>query len=146
MPAASWRCGDTTTTTSGRIHRLATGPRPKRAGRLSNLRAPRPARLPNPIQTNINPKDSRYERGTNGGQVSELPEPLNCACSAGDPDGNLWKSCVLLCLPDSCRCLLVAFLIFDGLLDKNFELCPPQALQASSFCHCTKFPNFTANP
>jgi hypothetical protein len=39
---------------------------------LSNLWAPRPARLPNPKLTTINPKDSRYERGTAGGQVSPL--------------------------------------------------------------------------
>ena len=35
---------------------------------LSNLRAPRLARLSNPKPTAINPKDSRYERGTTGGQ------------------------------------------------------------------------------
>jgi hypothetical protein len=40
-----------------------------RAERLSNLRAPRPARLPNPKPTTINLKGSRYERGTTGGQV-----------------------------------------------------------------------------
>lgn len=32
--------------------------------------APRPARLPNPKPTTINPKDSRYERGTTGGQIT----------------------------------------------------------------------------
>ncbi|TCP58358.1 hypothetical protein EV663_1355, partial [Rhodovulum bhavnagarense] len=31
--------------------------------------APRPARLSNPKPNTINPKDSRYERGTTGGQV-----------------------------------------------------------------------------
>jgi hypothetical protein len=36
---------------------------------LSNLRALRPARLPNPKLTTTKPKDSRYERGTTGGQV-----------------------------------------------------------------------------
>jgi len=36
---------------------------------LSYLMATRPARLPNPKPTTINPKDSRYERGTTGGQV-----------------------------------------------------------------------------
>ena len=41
----------------------------KRAGRLSNRQAPRQARLPTPKPTTINPKDSRYERGTTGGQV-----------------------------------------------------------------------------
>ena len=55
---------------SGRTPRWATRPPQKRAGRLSNLRAPRPARLPNPKPTTINPKDSRYDRGTTGGQVS----------------------------------------------------------------------------
>src|SRR5690606_20255840 len=69
MPAESWPCGATTTTTSGRIPHWAIGVQQKRAGRLSNLRAPRPARLPNPKPTTINPKDSRYERGTTGGQV-----------------------------------------------------------------------------
>ncbi|WP_208394390.1 hypothetical protein, partial [Pseudochelatococcus lubricantis] len=33
--------------------------------------APRPARLPNPKPTTIKPKDSRYERGTTGGQVTD---------------------------------------------------------------------------
>ena len=56
--------------TSGRTPRLATRPRQNRAGRLSNLKAPCPARLPNPKPTTINPKDSRYERGTTGGQVT----------------------------------------------------------------------------
>ncbi|MEY8827536.1 hypothetical protein AB9K34_03830, partial [Sedimentitalea sp. XS_ASV28] len=44
----------------------------KRAERLSNLRAPRPARLPKPkpMIIKIKPADSRYERGTEGGQVS----------------------------------------------------------------------------
>ena len=67
MPAASWPSGATTTTTSGRIPRWATRPPQKRAGRLSNLMAPRPARLPHPKPTTIKPKDSRYERGTTGG-------------------------------------------------------------------------------
>src|SRR5690606_17120037 len=69
MPAANWPSGATTTTTSGRIPRWPTRRQQKRAGRLSNLRAPRPARLPNSKPTTINPKDSRYERGTTGGQV-----------------------------------------------------------------------------
>src|SRR5690606_35398146 len=67
MPAESWPCGATTTTTSGRIPHWAIGVQQKRAGRLSNLRAPRPARLPHPKPTTINPKDVRYERGTTGG-------------------------------------------------------------------------------
>ncbi|WP_323042713.1 transposase [Gemmobacter sp.] len=37
---------------------------------MSTLRAPPPARLPNPKPTTIKPKDSRYERGTTGGQVT----------------------------------------------------------------------------
>ena len=68
-PAASWPYGATTTTTSGRIPLWATRPQQKRAGRLSYLIATRPARLSNPKPTTINPKDSRYERGTTGGQV-----------------------------------------------------------------------------
>ena len=45
--------------------------RSKRAERWSNLRAPRPARLPRTANTTtkIQPADSRYERGTSGGQV-----------------------------------------------------------------------------
>ena len=45
----------------------------------ANLRAPRPARLPKPKTTTINPKDSRYERGTTGGQVtsSEISRGLS---------------------------------------------------------------------
>jgi hypothetical protein len=78
MPAASWPSGATTTTTSGRIPRWATRPRQKRAGRLSNPRAPRPPRLPHPKPTTINPKDSRHERGTTGGQVKCI-----CACDIG---------------------------------------------------------------
>src|SRR5690606_38617669 len=85
MPAESWPCGATTTTTSGRIPHWAIGVQQKRAGRLSNLRAPRPARLPNPKPTTINPKDSRYERGTNGGQVTGIE---NCG-----EDGHGVASC-----------------------------------------------------
>ena len=58
-----------TTTTSGRIPRLGTKPRQKHAGRLSNLSAPHPARLPNPKPTTINKPDSRDDRETTGGQV-----------------------------------------------------------------------------
>ncbi len=46
----------------GRTHRSGTKRRQKRAGRLSNLRAPRPARSPNP-QTLI------MNEGPAGGQV-----------------------------------------------------------------------------
>ena len=70
MPAARWPSGAMTTTMSGRIPRWATRPRQKRAGRSSYLMATRPTRLPNPKPMPINPKDSRYERGTTGGQVS----------------------------------------------------------------------------
>jgi hypothetical protein len=38
---------------------------------LSYLMAPRPARLPHLKPTTIKPKDSRYDRGTTGGQVSK---------------------------------------------------------------------------
>ena len=56
---------------SGRIRRSETRRHCKRAERLSNLRAPRPARLPKPkpMIIKIKPADSRYERGTEGGQV-----------------------------------------------------------------------------
>jgi hypothetical protein len=63
------------TTPSGRTHRSETRRRCKRAECLSNLRAPPPARLPgatNPA-TRIQPADSRYERGTSGGQVKIRP-------------------------------------------------------------------------
>ena len=48
---------------AGRTHRLGTKHRQKRAGRLSNLRAPRPARLPkpNPKTMKTRPANSRYE-------------------------------------------------------------------------------------
>jgi hypothetical protein len=36
------------------------------------LKAPRPARLPDPKPPTIKPKDSRYERGTTGGQVMTI--------------------------------------------------------------------------
>jgi len=42
---------------------------PPRAERLMYLRAPHTVRLPKPKTTTINPKDSRYERGTTGGQA-----------------------------------------------------------------------------
>ena len=72
---AIWRYGDMTTTPSGRIRRSETRRHCKRAERLSNLRAPRPARLPKPkpMINKFKPADSRYERGTQGGQVSFLP-------------------------------------------------------------------------
>lgn len=71
MPGENWRYGDMTTTPSGRIRRSETRRHCKRAERLSNLRAPRPARLPQPkpMIIKIKPADSRYERGTTGGQV-----------------------------------------------------------------------------
>jgi hypothetical protein len=70
-PDKNWPSGDMTTITSHPTHRSPTKPRQKRAGRLSYLMAPRPARLPNPKPTTINPKDSRYERGTTGGGRSK---------------------------------------------------------------------------
>ena len=66
-PARRWPSGATIITISGRIHRWGTKPPRKRAGRLSNLRALRPARLRHPKSTTIKPADSRYERGTTGG-------------------------------------------------------------------------------
>src|SRR6056297_2587090 len=72
MPGESWRYGDMTTMPSGRIRHSETRRHCKRAERLSNLRAPRPARLPKPkpMIIKIKPADSRYERGTDGGQVT----------------------------------------------------------------------------
>ena len=84
MPAKSWLCGATTTTTFGRIPRSGTKPRSEHAGCLSNLRAPHPARLPKPKPTTINLPDSRYERGTTGGQVNRS---INIFLLDGDPNG-----------------------------------------------------------
>jgi hypothetical protein len=82
MPAARWLSGATITTTSGRISRWATKPPPKRVGHLSNLTAPRPTRLPPPKPTTIKSKDSRYERGTTGGQVTSF---TNAPASSSQP-------------------------------------------------------------
>ena len=68
-PAARWPSGATITTMSGPTHRWETNPQQKRAGRLNYLKPPHPTRLPHPKPPNIKPKDSRYERGTTGGQV-----------------------------------------------------------------------------
>src|SRR6056297_3548414 len=78
MLARSWRFGATTTTTLDRTHRSEIKHLQKRAGRLSNLRAPRPARLPKLTTKNMKtrPADSRYERGSLGGQVITLKAHL----------------------------------------------------------------------
>src|SRR6056297_1204621 len=72
MLAGSWRFGATTTTTLDRTHRSEIKHPQKRAGRLRNLRAPRPAPLPNPTTKimKTRPADSRYERGSLGGEVN----------------------------------------------------------------------------
>jgi putative transposase len=59
----SLRDDATTTTTLDRTHRSEIKHLQKRAGRLSNLRAPRPARLPNHTRKimKTRPADSRYE-------------------------------------------------------------------------------------
>ncbi|WP_207209961.1 hypothetical protein, partial [Tropicimonas sp. IMCC6043] len=56
-----------------------------RAGRLSNLRAPRPARLPSSKPSNMKtrPADSRYERGNSGGQVTSS-KPRNMKTRPAD--------------------------------------------------------------
>ncbi len=87
MPAESWPFGATTTTMSGRIPRWATKRPQKRAGRSSNFTAPRPARLPHPKTTTINPKDSRYERGTTGRQVTPRIQTGPGRNHAGGPAG-----------------------------------------------------------
>ena len=73
MPGESWRYGDMTTTPSGRIRRSEARRHCKRAERLRNLRAPRPARLPKPkpMIIKIKPADSRYEQATIGGGRSQ---------------------------------------------------------------------------
>jgi len=65
---ALWRYD---TITSDRTHRSATKRPQNRAERLSNLRAPRPARLPSQTTENMKnrPADSRYEQGSLRGQV-----------------------------------------------------------------------------
>lgn len=71
MPDASWPFGHTTAAPSGHIPRSSTRRHCKLAGRQSYLRATPPARsrqLTNP-NTKIIPVDSRYDRGTTGGQV-----------------------------------------------------------------------------
>jgi putative transposase len=70
MPGASLRCGATTTTTSDRTHPWGTERRHKRAGRSCKMEASHPARLCRRASTDIKPADSRYDRGTNGGQVT----------------------------------------------------------------------------
>jgi len=65
VPAEHWCSGDLTTATSGRT-RLSQTKIPtevNRAGHLSNLRAPRPARLPKITTTNMKTRtaDSRFE-------------------------------------------------------------------------------------
>ena len=65
----NWPCGATITTTSGRTRRSATARQFKRVGRLSWLGAPRPTRLNWQRSHHIKSADSRYDRGTTGGQV-----------------------------------------------------------------------------
>ena len=88
-PGTSWRSGATITTPSDRTRLWETRRRSKRAGRLSNLRAPRPARLPRTTSqnTNLKPADSRYERGTGRGQVTSLRCPRGPKVVAGRPWG-----------------------------------------------------------
>jgi len=69
---ASWRSGDTTTTMSDHT-RCSEIKRPqKRAERLSNLRAPRSARLPKTTMKNMKnrPENSHCKCGSLGAQVS----------------------------------------------------------------------------
>lgn len=76
-PGASWRSGATTTTPSDRTRRWEARHRSKRAGRLSNLRAPDPARLPRATAqpTNLKPADSHMIEGPEGGQVTSCSVP-----------------------------------------------------------------------
>lgn len=79
----SWCCGATVTIMSGRNHRFVTKNSPKRLQRLSNLRAPRRARLPNTKTTTFHPKDSRYKRMvTGGGQVTMRDRLALLQCNA----------------------------------------------------------------
>jgi hypothetical protein len=59
------------TTTSGRTRRWETEHRHKRAGRACKMEASHPARLCRWDSTNTKPVDSRYDRGTSGGQIME---------------------------------------------------------------------------
>jgi len=55
--------------TSGRTHPWRTEHRRKRVGRSCKIEAAHPARLGRCRSANIKPADSRYDRGTSGGQV-----------------------------------------------------------------------------
>ena len=79
-PGASWLSGATATTTSGRTRRWGTERRHKRAGRSCRMEASHPARLCPRACPNIRPADSRYDRGTNGGQVTAGSRSATCAC------------------------------------------------------------------
>ncbi len=83
MLGANWPSGVTTTTTSGRIPRWATCHRQKRAGRSGYLMATRPAHLPSPKPMPVHPKDSCYERGTTGGQVTIVGRSSFCGAYIG---------------------------------------------------------------
>src|SRR5690606_34646871 len=127
MPAESWPCGATITTTSGRIPHWAIGVQQKRAGRLSNLRAPRPARLPNPKPTTINPKDSRYERGTNGGQVTSCGLACGVQYLVGQPSrqfGHVVEGGAVASHAGSCRAQLDDEVAHLGLRHRCFHHVP----------------------
>ena len=87
MPAAGSPKSARTTTSSGHTFHSATTHPQKRPGRLSNLMAPRRALLPRPKPTTFKPKDSRYERGTTGGQVTFKPN--GSLCERGTSRGRL---------------------------------------------------------
>ena len=66
---------------SDRTHRWATKPRQKRTRRLNDPRATRQTRLPHAKLTTIKPKDTRYDQGTTGWQVTA------CLIAAARPGG-----------------------------------------------------------
>ena len=69
-PAGSWPSGATTTTMFGPTLRWEIERLHKRVGRSCRTIASRPARLCRRAWRNIQPQDSRYDRGTAGGQVN----------------------------------------------------------------------------
>lgn len=71
-PAGSWPSGATTTTMFAPTHRWEIERLHKRVGRSCRTIASRPARLCRRAYRNIQPQDSRYDRGTAGGQVTCL--------------------------------------------------------------------------
>src|SRR5690606_24713157 len=72
MPAESWPCGATTTTTSGRIPHWAIGVQQKRAGRLSNLRLRARRACPTRNRPLSTPRTLVMNEGRTGGRSADM--------------------------------------------------------------------------